>query len=562
MIIDDKYNFDNLNNLKTKKLIIKNIKNIPDGLFMNLDIEELIIEEGVEVIGNHAFSCNNIKKVILPTTLKSIGAYAFSNNKIEHIAFNNLISINSRAFSNNPLKEVELPNSLCYIGNFVFPNNTNIIYDNKKFDISLINQFDDFIKTYKTIMKMIPDFDFNKVNINIILMLCEENNLTKIKNYWYNKNNFEIFYNELKRYFGTINVRHLFKICYILGYFCTNKENQKNKETFIKNLYFENEKENLENYVSDLSITEYYPKLEKLIINNIKNDYFISIFKMYYNNYNEINKIINIRKKEKIRKECIKRTKLRENGCSIEDAQIEIKKLRDELNEVSYDDLINHFNNSFETKHQELKCIIALLSGYMTKDEFEKLEKIYENSKLESVFSYIKGSNNEFEYEWLKGNDPKLYVTCYLTNCCSGIGLPGEDIFVQSTNNPYIKTMIIYYFGKIIGKTTCYYNKNEEYMIFNNIEISNKFMNSLSVSSKEKLNALKTIILGIKEQVKDMKKRGLLVRDIRIGMNNNDLFDEVKECYKITNNMLQNYNYRNYEGDANSKNGQAIIVLK
>ena len=114
----------------------------------------------------------------------------------------------------------------------------------------------------------------------------------------------------------------------------------------------------------------------------------------------------------------------------------------------------------------------------------------------------------------------------------------------------------------MIGKTTCYYNKDEKYLIFNNIEMSNKFIYSLNVSSKERLNALKTIVLGIKEQVKDMEKRGLMVNDIRIGMNNNDLYDEVKECYKITNNMLLNYNYHNYEGDANSKNGQAIVVLR
>ena len=229
---------------------------------------------------------------------------------------------------------------------------------------------------------------------------------------------------------------------------------------------------------------------------------------------------------------------------------------------VSYDDLIEYFDNSFDTKHQELKSIISLLSGYITKYDFKELEQLYENANLESVFSYIKGTNNEFEYEWLKGNDPRLYITGYLTNCCFGISMPGEDILVQSVVNPCIKTMVIYYFGKMIGKTTCYYNKDEKYLIFNNIEMSNKFIYSLNVSSKERLNALKTIVLGIKEQVKDMEKRGLMVNDIRIGMNNNDLYDEVKECYKITNNMLLNYNYHNYEGDANSKNGQAIVVLR
>lgn len=563
MIIDENFNFDDLSILNEKKIIIRNIKDIPFGLFMNSGVKEVIIEEGTESIGDYAFSRNNIETIVLPHSLKSIGNYAFSNNKLEHINFNdNLISIKNKAFSNNPIKEVELPNSLCNIGLYVFPSDTIVMYDNKKFDVSLINQFDNFIETYKIIMKMIPDFDFNKVNINIVLMLCEKNDLIKLKSYWYNKNNFEILYDSLKKYFGIINVRNLFKICYILGYFSSSKEAQKNKETFIKNIYFENEKEKLESYVSALVKIEYYPKLEKLIVNNIKDDYFISVFQIYYNNYKRINRGINIRKKEKIRKECIKRTKLRENGYSIDEVQKKIKKLRDELNEVSYDDLIEYFDNSFDTKHQELKSIISLLSGYITKYDFKKLERLYENANLESVFSYIKGTNNEFEYEWLKGNDPRLYITGYLTNCCFGISMPGEDILVQSVVNPCIKTMVIYYFGKMIGKTTCYYNKDEKYLIFNNIEMSNKFIYSLNVSSKERLNALKTIVLGIKEQVKDMEKRGLMVNDIRIGMNNNDLYDEVKECYKITNNMLLNYNYHNYEGDANSKNGQAIVVLR
>ena len=243
MIIDENFNFDDLSILNEKKIIIRNIKDIPFGLFMNSGIKEVIIEEGTESIGDYAFSRNNIETIVLPHSLKSIGNYAFSNNKLEHINFNdNLISIKNKAFSNNPIKEVELPNSLSNIGLYVFPSDTIIRYDNKKFDVSLINQIDNFIETYKIIMKMIPDFDFNKVNINIVLMLCEKNDLIKLKNYWYNKNSFEIFYDSLKKYFGIINVRNLFKICYILGYFSSSKEAQKNKETFIKNIYFENEK--------------------------------------------------------------------------------------------------------------------------------------------------------------------------------------------------------------------------------------------------------------------------------------------------------------------------------
>ena len=140
MIIDENFNFDDLSILNEKKIIIRNIKDIPFGLFMNSGIKEVIIEEGTESIGDYAFSRNNIETIVLPHSLKSIGDYAFSNNKLEHINFNdNLISIKNKAFSNNPIKEVELPNSLSNIGLYVFPSDTIIMYDNKKFDVCLYN---------------------------------------------------------------------------------------------------------------------------------------------------------------------------------------------------------------------------------------------------------------------------------------------------------------------------------------------------------------------------------------------------------------------------------------
>lgn len=513
---------------KGNKLIIKNEKIITSNTFMNSNIEEVILE-GVEVIEEYAFYGNNIKKLDCPNNLKYIGRYAFSHNKIENINLNEeLYMIDDRAFSNNMIKEVKLPSKIYHIGSFVFPNNTNIIYDNKKFDISLINQFDfyGFFKAYKYIMKMIPDFDFNKVNINIILLLCEENNLDKIKSYWYNRKKFDKFYDKLDENFKVLNVQMLFRLSYILGYF-NKMDEQNNIENFIRQLYLENDKRIIENFLSNFKYTEYYDNLSKLIKKYYKDDYFISILTEYYNNYNDINKII---------------------------------RKRNNKNIVEYENIIEYFNNKFDTKHQELKNIISILSGYISKYEFQKIEFLYEHSNKNSVFSFIKGSNNEFEYEWLKGNDPKIFIVGYITNCCARINSVGEDIMIQSIMNPYIKTMVIYYFGKMIGKTTCYYNEKDKYLIFNNIEISNYFMNNLCVGSKEKLEALKTIILGIKKQVKELKNKGYEVNDIRIGMNNNDLADELKECYKISNNnMLSNYHYKNYEGDANSKNGQAII---
>lgn len=564
MIIDGKINEKTLLNKTFKKIIIKNIKNIPGDIFLNKEIEELILEEGIETIEDFAFYSNKISKIILPTTLKSIGCFAFSKNKINEIKINDkLETIGFKAFYENPIDKVELPNNISIIEVSAFPSNTTIIYDNKQFKSSYINNFSEynFIEIYKKIMQMIPDFDFNKADIKILLTLIKDNNLSKLKSYWYNKNEFNKLYEELKN--ENINISYLFKISYILGFFSVSKEERIKLKDFIKKLYLENKKKALEKYIFLLAKMEYYPELSTLIQQYSKDDKFISFFSEYYDNYEEINKIIKIRKKEKIRLECIERKKLIEKGNNTIEVNYKIKKLRNSLKNITYEDLVEHFNNKFETKNEKIKNIIALLSGYMTEEDFKKVEELYKSANPNSVFSFIQGNNGDYKYEWLKSNDERLFTVGYITNCCFRISGVGEDILIQSIKNPYIKTMVIYYKNKMIGKTTAYYNSKEKYLLFNNIEISNMFMYNLNTTKKDKLNVLKTIILGISDQVKSMNENSYQVKNIRIGMEHNKLSEEIKNNYEIVvENLYENYPYNFYEGDANEKSGQAIIKLK
>ena len=61
-----------------------------------------------------------------------------------------------------------------------------------------------------------------------------------------------------------------------------------------------------------------------------------------------------------------------------------------------------------------------------------------------------------------------------------------------------------------------------------------------------------------------MKKRGYEVNDIRMGMDLNDLDYEIREKFPVVHdNLLDNYHYDNYEGNANDKKeGQAVIKIK
>lgn len=529
MIFDGIINKLDLIGVTFSKVIIKNIKKIPKGIFENKEIEEVIIEEGTEIIEEYAFANNKIKKIKLPQTLKIIEGSAFENNNIKEIELNeNLQEIHSKAFFNNQIKQIELKNQIKHLGLYVFSKETIIIYKNKKINIKQIEQYEgnNFFNLYNKIIKAVPDFDINKVDIEIITLL--EENISKIKEYWYNKNHFEKLYENIKIQFKNTNIEKLFKISYILGYFKTSNEKKPTIEQLIKQLYLENENNNEQDLIEQIDTLEYYPNLVELIKNYYEDQTFKSIFIEYYNNYNKINKIIEKRKKEN----------------------------KNKNKKITYQDILEYFNNKFETKNENLKKIISLLAPHITKQDFKIVEQLYENANKKSYFEPLKGKINEYEYEWLQSQDERHFILGYLTNCCYRINGLGQDILVQSIINPQIKTMIITHNNKIIGKTTAYYNKN--YLLFNNIEISNQFLNK--ATKKEKEQTLKVILIGINEQIKIMNKKNYNIENVRIGMRNNDLEEEIKKYFKIEKiNLYENYEYKNYDSDANTEKGQAII---
>ena len=139
------------------------------------------------------------------------------------------------------------------------------------------------------------------------------------------------------------------------------------------------------------------------------------------------------------------------------------------------------------------------------------------------------------------------------------------DIMVQGMINPCVKNLVVYD-GKnnIIGKSTAFYNQDKKYILFNNIEMSKSFLSNKEVENKKR-KVLKAFLEGIKEQVYMMQKNNYLVEEVRIGMLRNDLEEEIiKSNIPIVHkDLLDNYPYKNYSGDANNKEkGQAIIKIK
>jgi hypothetical protein len=127
--------------------------------------------------------------------------------------------------------------------------------------------------------------------------------------------------------------------------------------------------------------------------------------------------------------------------------------------------------------------------------------------------------------------------------------------------NPNFKNLVIYKGSEVVAKSTAFYNN--DYILCNNIEVSDKYMQNNRLAEKRKL--LEMVVKGLKDQANEMNKQGKAVNEIRVGMCRNDLNDVIEfENYNIVkNNLLENYEFHHYQGDANNKAfGQAIIYKK
>ena len=134
---------------------------------------------------------------------------------------------------------------------------------------------------------------------------------------------------------------------------------------------------------------------------------------------------------------------------------------------------------------------------------------------------------------------------------------------IQSMTNPNLRNLVVFKDNEVIAKSTAFYNNN--YILCNNIEVSSKYYNDKSMGYEDKKALFEAIRKGLIDQARQIEENGNKVDEIRIGMCRNDLgYIIEKERYQIIKNeLLANYQFNHYQGDANNKAfGQAIIYKK
>ena len=108
-------------------------------------ITEIIVPEGIEVIGSYAFAgLKNLKKVTLPSTIKKIEVGAFYNcTKLSEVkGIENVQFFNQSSFANTALKSIKLDSAIA-IADYAFSNGlltTGTYYEDKDTGVSGYNR--------------------------------------------------------------------------------------------------------------------------------------------------------------------------------------------------------------------------------------------------------------------------------------------------------------------------------------------------------------------------------------------------------------------------------------
>ena len=596
------YNCLKLDNIKFRS----NLKHIMSSAFFNnISLKKIELLNKDMVIDDLAFSnCYDLREITVSNDIKSISNTAFfDDSKIKRINIvlpdkiltfdvnygispvrNTLYKLNDIFCINQNDKLFLTIDSNGNIKKFSGDNFNKIFYSgllpNMHYISNILNN------------KSVTDFDYNIVNV----LPCKND---IIKPFYQSKNE---WFDLLEKYdfLKQNDLSILFDFCYTLGLFSPREDEKIKAKIFINNF--------ISNpiYLSKLFL------LKPFLIENGYNKHFASCFMGFFTSldkkdeiiesfpdiYMNFDKICELTTMRKIKERTNVHSKINEIKKSDDKYtdNIEYKNLvvREIIlskmiknkckSYITFEDYLFYKKNigyEFSEKNNELNEIKQQLKGNTT-ENLNKIEKFWEYAKdnvseENSAFIKVKDNeNNKIKYEMLDRLDPLNLVIGDLVNCCSTVNnYIGFNIAKECILNDEVKCIILRNENnEIIGKTTCYFNRKEKYMLLNNFELSDKFMGSTYyLSNEERLRKRKEAISAFTRFIQDeinvlnsleiQKNGNYAVTKAYVGMRNNDLEKEIEELYIpiIHSNLLENTSFGDrYEGDANSYgHGQCII---
>lgn len=604
LIISESAFFEN----KLKNLIIPgSVQSIGGGAFSQNELEELILEDGIKTIHRNAFYRNKIKELIIPDSVMNIEQYAFSHNQLTRVVLpSNLMSIEKGAFSNSPnLNTIEFKGTKINmpqgVNEVIYQNGKLLILGNDFFEIKMfdsngveelvtdenldniisifgaqhdisfrIQKMREWEKIFTSKSGMVDKDTLQKMGYEIIFSLpATRDNANTIKQGLRS-------YNEIKNHtnYPFEETRDLFKMCYAIGLFDGDKTHSNYVKEFIYNQLERGiiSQTNIHNTFDTVQLDKGYRRKVAYLIMQAMNDfqyrYQTGFISRIYNDYDEIVRFIEKAYKGHIR-DLNPRIWILEGKEKLNSEEEELlHKLKEEviqkersIEKVNLADVKYYIdNNLFRVRkgNEELSEVMPMLAGMSQKD-FDIIQDYFEQAKgtPKEIIQTKDLAGEECTYQWSSGDNPYNVALGPIVGCCARKNGAGEDIMIQSMINPLVQNLLLRDKNQnIVAKATAYYNKKEGYILFNNVEAKETVVKATIEQRRALQEALKR---AVKDQVVAQSKKGVILKEVRMGMLRNDLFgpDDLK-VKKVM--LLPNYSYRNYSGDANNPaHGQGIL---
>ncbi len=182
----------------TNLKISGDVKIIGNNAFKNTQdsaagLKTLILENGVETIGEAAFQYNHLTNLVLPKSVKTIESYAFNQNYIFDLELpNGLEKIGNGSFSSNYITELDIPTNVDKIGDYAFGHNKieNLIIPKnvKEIGSSAFSHNNIYNLTLNEGIKKIGSMAFDRNNITDLKI---PDSLTELGGYCFYQNKIE-----------------------------------------------------------------------------------------------------------------------------------------------------------------------------------------------------------------------------------------------------------------------------------------------------------------------------------------------------------------------------------
>ncbi len=596
--------FANCSSLEHLKLP-SNLKTIDSRAFFRCkSINSLDLPKSLIEIGERAFlECAKLQEMTIPEKVTEIGDMAFYGCKnLCDINFpKDVKSIGSKAFLYCPqLKEINIPKGIEKLGYLAFDFE----------DFKSLQKIDDGYKLSTSETKNVDDLLIDENNLSILNMIISnyedrnvllkelksKKNLLLINTLYMNlgKKDFSSFLNDKNlKFFNQFDLSSLsqsqylnfVKLYYNLGGFKTpitqvtilkNGEKKLTKVDYAQHIA-EFLKDKVEKNI--VSLQKLSTLFEDINFGQFKSDFtdffidkdnFVECLKEEEHNpnfvarcYDSFEEIQETNTSNKGKQRQLKPTITKFKDFFLQNKFKGINDHNRNIAEVlsNYFSSQTTFDRAVEIDRERIQKGTKkgiLETNIREKDVFETIENYQKSIKSlnkDTLSILAELASKKFTFEWLSKDSALNFVLGKLCSCCSHLEGAGYGIMHASIIHPDIQNLVIEDGkGKIVGKSTLFVNREEQYGICNNVGLNNGI-----VSDTDKQIIYEKFIMAIKlfaEQYnRENKKKPL--KQINVGMNANDLQDLIRKFNVKQRKLLKNIDYgqfgiegQNYYGDS------------